>query len=264
MDCRVCIVAAFSIYIASGAEIFKKRKELRDFSNGIHEDSWLNYKTTQIAVTSELNHKLGTVKECFEQSTDPTTLKENRRPSSPFKKPVAQYSVSIASPPAGGRPSLPPSMMSSQGRKNRQAMEANRAAWGYTKVALLFFVSLLVTWVGTIRILSSFIPSRLTLCAQVPSSANRVYAFSHPGSSNVGLAFAAGLVLSLMGFWNSVIYVVTSRTACKELITKIFSRGSKSDGDIYSDKDSLSTRRPTQRDSWADDYERLADMQQTV
>ena len=28
-------------------------------------------------------------------------------------------------------------------------MEANRAAFGYTKVALLFFVSLLVTWVTT-------------------------------------------------------------------------------------------------------------------
>ena len=30
------------------------------------------------------------------------------------------------------------------------ANDANAAAWGYTKVALLFFVSLLVTWVSQI------------------------------------------------------------------------------------------------------------------
>ena len=38
------------------------------------------------------------------------------------------------------------------------ANDANAAAWGYTKVALLFFISLLVTWVsptaGTARIRS--------------------------------------------------------------------------------------------------------------
>lgn len=39
-------------------------------------------------------------------------------------------------------------MISIQRRKNNAALEANRAAWGYTKVALLFFVSLLVTWVS--------------------------------------------------------------------------------------------------------------------
>ena len=44
---------------------------------------------------------------------------------------------------------MPPSMMSAQHKKNRAAMEANRAAWGYTKVAILFFISLLVTWVST-------------------------------------------------------------------------------------------------------------------
>ena len=35
-----------------------------------------------------------------------------------------------------------------QYRRNRAALEANRAAWAYTKVALLFFVSLLITWVS--------------------------------------------------------------------------------------------------------------------
>lgn len=61
------------------------------------------------------------------------------------------------------------------------------------------------------------------LRTQVPSSVNRVYALTHPGASNIPLAFAAGIVLSLMGFWNSVIYIVTSRAACKELFVNCYS-----------------------------------------
>lgn len=90
-------------------------------------------------------------------------------------------------------------------RKNKAAMEANRAAFGYAKVAALFFVSLLVTW--------------------VPSSINRVYSLIHPEGVNVGLAYAAGVVLSLMGFWNGVIYVVTSWRACKMGWVYLFRRG---------------------------------------
>ena len=103
--------------------------------------------------------------------------------------------------------------------------------------------------------------SQLTSCPQVPSSANRVYALAHPGVSNLGLAYAAGIVLSLMGFWNSVIYIVTSRAACRELIISVFSRGGNHlhNRDINAIKDSLSNRRSTQRVSWGDDFERLAE-----
>lgn len=83
-------------------------------------------------------------------------------------------------------------------------MEANRAAFGYAKVASLFFVSLLVTW--------------------VPSSINRVYSLIHPNSVNVYYSYAAGIVLSLMGFWNSVIYVTTSWRACKTGFEHLFEK----------------------------------------
>ena len=83
-------------------------------------------------------------------------------------------------------------------------MEANRAAFAYTKVASLFFISLLVTW--------------------VPSSINRVYSLIYPESISVPYAYAAGVVLSLMGFWNSVIYIATSRAACRTLFSNLFRR----------------------------------------
>ena len=109
------------------------------------------------------------------------------------------------SSPMTPRPSAPhTSIVTMQGRKNRAAMEANSAVWGYTKVALLFFVSLLVTW--------------------VPSSINRVYALVHPNQVPKSYEYAAGIVLSLMGFWNSVIYIATSRAACQVLGRKVFGK----------------------------------------
>ncbi|KAL9633761.1 MAG: hypothetical protein Q9164_004508 [Protoblastenia rupestris] len=234
------IISAFTIYLMSGREIFKKRRELRAFNSSTHEDPWAYFKTTQIAVTSDVL-PLTTIAECFDPK--PESLAKSSHQSS---KSYEQYTVNIASQPVpAGRPSMPPSMMSAQHKKNRAAMEANRAAWGYTKVAILFFISLLVTWVDGL---------------QVPSSANRLFALAHPGRSNVGLTYVAGIVLSLMGFWNSVIYIVTSRAACKALIVSIFARGSAHlhPKEMGTMKSPLGTRRSAQRVSWGDDFERLA------
>ncbi|KAG8527430.1 uncharacterized protein KY384_007582 [Bacidia gigantensis] len=233
----IAILAAFTIYVSSGAEIFRKRRELREFSINPNTtyDSWI--KTTQIAVTSEVNNSLPLrgIQESFAplpSDMEKASLKKT--------KGFEQYSVSVASPPHSTRPSMPASMLSAQARKNRAAMEANRAAWGYTKVAILFFVSMLVTW--------------------VPSSANRLYALANPGQTNIALAYIAGIVLSLMGFWNSIIYIVTSRVACKALIIDIFSCGGNQQraNTVQETRSSCISRR-SQRDSWGDDIERLTE-----
>lgn len=131
-----------------------------------------------------------------------------------------QYSVTIGSAPMSPRPEAPPPMTprahsTIAQRNNRAAMEANRAAFGYTKVALLFFVSLLVTWVN------SPWPLQVTHSAyeplQVPSSINRVYSLIHPSLVSLPFTYASGIVLPLMGFWNSVIYITTSWAAVRLL-----------------------------------------------
>ena len=144
---RICIVTAFTIYLISGNEIFKKRRELRAFNNNKDQHNWENFKTTQIAVTSEFNssHPFTRVEDNF--AGIPTSLDKAAKQPIVSEKSFDQYSVNISTPPKSARPSMPPRMMSSQSRKNRAALEANRAAWSYTKVALLFFVSLLITWV---------------------------------------------------------------------------------------------------------------------
>ena len=55
--------------------------------------------------------------------------------------------------------------------------------------------------------------------AQVPSSVNRVYSLIHPDLISVPFTYASGVVLPLMGFWNSVIYITTSWTAVCLLCT---------------------------------------------
>ena len=88
----------------------------------------------------------------------------------------------------------------------RAALEAKSAAVGYAKCAMLFFVSLLVTW--------------------VPSSTFRVSSVVSPNDHIYGLAYATGLVLPLQGFWNSIIYFATSREAVKAWIIEDLGFGS--------------------------------------
>ncbi|KAL8831086.1 MAG: hypothetical protein Q9191_001067 [Dirinaria sp. TL-2023a] len=195
----VSIIAAFTIYVMAGRELFKKRKELRFFhEGGRNEKEVMNYKTTHVQITSELaglRLPIGDIPSPHHQTKEGRSSNTSSSSSEGYE----QYTVSIGTSPTISRPH-PMSMVSVQRSKSNAAVEANKAAWGYTKVALLFFVSLLVTW--------------------VPSSINRVYSLAYPNTITISNEYAAGVVLSLMGFWNSVIYFTTSRAACKDLILR--------------------------------------------
>lgn len=189
----------------AGREIFKKRHQLRAFSNPSDDHNYA-YKTTDYQVTSDFESlPLKNISEAFISPAD----RKSSNPSDPSHVSYPKYNIKISAAP---RPSIlhHTSIEYKRQKKNRTALEANRAAFGYTKVASLFFVSLLVTW--------------------VPSSINRVYSLIYPESISVPYAYAAGIVLSLMGFWNSVIYVTTSRAACRTLFLNLFRKfgGSRS------------------------------------
>lgn len=57
----------------------------------------------------------------------------------------------------------------------------------------------------------------LLTTSQVPSTANRVYAFVFPDDFSFGLNYASSFVLPLQGFWNSLIYISISWPAFKTL-----------------------------------------------
>ena len=215
-----CIMGAFFLYIITGFEIFKKRAQLVKF-NSPHtpqqemtsrsvENPYTDFKTTEIEISSEpaaLTSPRG-------ESPDsmPSTRNSHLAVPAPMTGSKYQSSVTttIRSTPSrlGSDHSIPMVAQSAQTiqqrKKQRAAVEFNTAALGYTKVALLFFCSLLITW--------------------VPPSVNRFNSLLHPHMVNVPSSYATAVVLPLMGFWNSVIYIVTSWRAVRKLFCGELSR----------------------------------------
>ncbi|KAI4219439.1 MAG: hypothetical protein L6R36_008322 [Xanthoria steineri] len=183
----IAILISFTLYAISGREIFQKRRQLRAFHDSPPlsievANPFTSFKTTEVEITSELaslpsrNHAPYSV-----------------RIFSSTKSPMLSDAATTIDRT---------SIAAKQNRTNRAAMEANTAAWGYTKVALLFFVSLLITW--------------------VPSSINRVYSLIYRDSVSIPFTYASAVVLPLMGFWNTVIYITTSWSACKDVFFEAF------------------------------------------
>lgn len=228
-----------SIYIRAGREIYAKRKSLREFSSSlpdplpIIEDPFQSTKTTEISITSE---QIRTPSDSFNfRISGPSHLHVSK---SPQRNNRNAYTVIVSSSQQASIPQpvdLASSRFSfiedigglkdhgtrSQGllpiykssldrlkpyhnRRNAVIHQADSAAWAYTKVAVLFFVAMMVTW--------------------IPSSANRVYSVVHPGEISIGLSFASAFVLPLQGFWNALIYTTTSLRACKAFWRDITSR----------------------------------------
>ena len=143
------ILIAFSIYVLAGREIFKKRKQLRAFSNPTRpvivelENPFTAFKTTEIQITSELatlDFSSPDMSNAFlapesEKAHFGTTNKPiNSRSPSTTSKAYDRYSVKIHSAPMSPRFEVPPTpsrgASKTQIRNNRAAMEANTAAWG--------------------------------------------------------------------------------------------------------------------------------------
>jgi hypothetical protein len=212
----VVITITFAIYLWAGKEIFAKRRQLRNFAHAASDAAFpviqnpfispfVSVKTTEIHVTSELANLPGR-----NPSTHSFALNESGRIVS--TQSLTPYSVSIGagpttevtSPQSSTFPRSSASMRFGPDKSTKQlkaAMEANKAAFSYCKCALLFFASLLITW--------------------VPSSINRLYSLAYPNAFPFPLLFASSLVLPLQGFWNAVIYIVTSLPACKALWSQV-------------------------------------------
>ncbi|RGP80485.1 hypothetical protein FLONG3_1413 [Fusarium longipes] len=208
------IVVTFFIYIRAGSTIYRKRRELDGFSSTDREltygggDHITTLKTTEVSVTTEVVKPDGILLQPINGRAQGCS-----NPSAPN----GNYSVHISAQPDSGdiadeltaidreqtRTSIqiPQQPHRSAAQMNRRRnRELNNAAWQYTKCALLFFTAILITW--------------------VPSSANRVYSVFHKSSSQP-LEFMSAFVLPLQGFWNALIYMVTSWGACKNLVSDL-------------------------------------------
>ena len=145
---RICIIVAFTIYTLAGREIYRNREQLRVFNRkGGHPveigNPFDSYKTTEVNITTETMPTTG-------RGLVSTTANENVPSRTPSGLGYDPYTVTIGCPPPSSRTRTPqtPGGETLTYRRHKAAMEANTAAWGYTKCAVLFFLSLLITWVS--------------------------------------------------------------------------------------------------------------------
>ena len=218
---RFCIVVSLTIYVIAGRKIFIRRNQLRAFSSPItrflknmkkNKYFWIHsVKTTEVTITSvpaQIPSQDSSIKDVplgmlENNGRALSSLSEQPSIRTIIRRDYIPYSVNVSAGPRGSSfeaPHIPPIILSKvQQRKLKATKEADEAAIGYTKVAMIFFVSLLVTW--------------------VPSSIHCLYCLLHPGLVPVRLSYVAATVLPLMGFWNSVVYIATSWAA----VTSLFS-----------------------------------------
>ncbi|QGI65390.1 hypothetical protein CEK27_009361 [Fusarium fujikuroi] len=158
----VIIAITLAIYIRSGGTIYRKRQQLLKAqgsgSGGLsyaHQSTVNNMKTTEVTITSEAATQPDAIQlQNMGHQVTVHAIGEHAEPQPP--KPIARVTSTMPQPVQ--RPAVRPSN------------DVYRAAWAYTKVAMLFF------------------------------------------------AFMSATVLPLQGFWNAVIYTVTSWAACKALL----------------------------------------------
>ncbi|KAL6822509.1 putative G-protein coupled receptor protein [Trichoderma camerunense] len=201
----VVIFATFFIYIRAGRTIYEKHKQLNDFhsSEGLSSvDVITTLRTTEVTVTtSEAVADPGAFRTHpspgrHPSITDPEGQNPNysvhisaaQAPADDKIEPVKPANTETTKKLRLGRSTRPPTA-------RRRNYEINNAAWAYAKCSLLFFTALLVTW--------------------IPSSANRVYSVVKSQEINAPLEIMSAFVLPLQGFWNALIYAVTSWGACK-------------------------------------------------
>ena len=217
----VCITASLCLYVLAGIEIFRKRSQLVKFKDPHRqntevkspavENPFTDFKTTEIQISSEpaTNTPLGRTTPSNALSPNDSRYLAIPTPTVPSDQ-QSYFVTTIRSTPSrlGSDYSIPTVAQSpqviQQRRKQRAAVEFNTAALGYTKVALLFFCSLIITW--------------------VPPSVNRFNSLLHPNTLHIPSSYATSVVLPLMGFWNSVIYIVTSWAVVRKLFTGQLSR----------------------------------------
>ncbi|PHH75468.1 hypothetical protein CDD83_4401 [Cordyceps sp. RAO-2017] len=215
----VTILITFFIYIRAGRTIYEKRKQLHDFQSSdpdplsVNGEAVTTIKRTEVTVTTEVADESGAIR---------LGPMGRRQDSPPSDSSVGAYSVHISADHFGGPGAAGPGAADgtasapAQTRTMQQTStiqvtpqrppnparrrhhELNNAAWSYTKCAILFFTAILITW--------------------IPSSANRVYSVVHQNEVFAPLEFMSAFVLPLQGFWNAVIYAVTSWGACKNLL----------------------------------------------
>ncbi|POS85843.1 hypothetical protein EPUL_001877, partial [Erysiphe pulchra] len=161
----IAILVSLSIYVRAGKDIWIKRQQLRSNSGPppnpiiIVKDPFRSEPIGQVMVS----HTIETRSEYFNATSNDTNYTHTVAPGS-LSQNSTDYKIEISA-----NPTLRELVSSSSTTEDLHsipvrryaAMEANKAIWSYTKVSVLFFLAMMITW--------------------IPSSANRVYSLMYKG-----------------------------------------------------------------------------------
>lgn len=209
---RAVILAMSFIYLRAGHTIYKTRKQLQ--SLGPYDLRSLSINDEELSTTAIRPQP--DVEAANEHCAERILMKERvvshvgsergpgdtslvRNSAAKLVHPQAQLSPTLARRVYGHYAGVTEQRPVDCTRRRVQALD--KAAWSYTRCALLFFAAILITW--------------------TPSSANRVYTAIHGKGRSVTLEYMSALVLPLQGFWNAVIYAVTSWKACEDVFSTL-------------------------------------------
>ncbi|KAL8914282.1 MAG: hypothetical protein Q9171_001064 [Xanthocarpia ochracea] len=181
----------------AGRHVWRKRGALDGFLNPFNEDPFTKdvMMTTSVTITSE--QRKPSLPNLEVQEINRSHGDEN----------YEAYTVNIELGESQGRlnkASRPAVFRIPSVTRAVALSEENADAFLYARVAFLFFIALLITW--------------------VPSSANRAYALAHPEHINFGLNFTSAIVFSSQGLLNCLVYMATSQSACRRLWAKMLRR----------------------------------------
>lgn len=194
----------------AGRYVWRKRDALDGFLNPFNEDPFASVTmTTEVTITS--------------QERPPVPHFEAREiENSHVDGTYDAYSVNIeigqpqpAEQP--GRPSRPTIFRIPSVTRAVALSQDNVESFLYARVAFLFFIALIITW--------------------VPSSVNRAYALAHPDHLTFGLNYTSAFVFSIQGLLNCLVYMATSQSACRKLWATILRRN----GDVPAKRGSFTT-----------------------
>lgn len=197
----IYLMITFIIYLRVGIEIFRKRSALRAFGSGgaTHASltsgsaSQMGYRNSRVSMTS-FSQPVFTCTRTTEVEVTSTqnnlavpTPTHLQLSSSQQEGNFVDITADEKDEPRRRLRNIPRDWYRPF-RRHLDCMDKIKMA--YTKCALLFACSIVITW--------------------VPSSANRVYGLSHASDPSFALNIAAAAVLPLQGFWNAAIFFWTS------------------------------------------------------
>lgn len=203
----MALLSAFVIYCVTFRKVWRQRHELHGLFNPFNDDPFAGIVTTDIEVvhTSRPRKTINSTPTYPEHnvSVDPgaPVKPPTNNPEAPLVEVSDPYTVAVEVGPQredveryANRPDV---FRLGELTRNAALSEVNPDAWLYARVAFLYFCALLISW--------------------IPSSINRVYSLVKPDVLNFGINYTEALVLPLQGFFNAIVYCVTSQTACRNL-----------------------------------------------